>query len=98
MAWPEKRQYHTPRWQRLRREIKDRDGWRCKTCGKSGALEVDHVKPRAAGGAFWDPRNLQVLCRGCHIAKTRRENTERTVARDPGRDRWNAFRDALLIP
>ena len=28
-----------------------------------------------AGGSTWDEANLQALCVGCHVAKTRRENS-----------------------
>ena len=81
------------RWRRLRRTVLERDGWRCKRCGKAGVLEVDHVTPMQHGGAEWDSANLQVLCRGCHIAKTRSENT---VYADPGRDAWRVLIDSRL--
>ena len=65
------------RWRALRRRILNRDGWRCRECGKAGRLEVDHVKPVQDGGDWWDPANLQTLCRSpCHFAKTRRENAK----------------------
>lgn len=57
------------RWRTLRLAIFDRDGYRCRACGKAGRLECDHKKPLHEGGAQWDPANLQTLCRGCHIAK-----------------------------
>ena len=56
------------RWERLRRYVLDRDGWRCRECGKAGLLEVHHVQPIRDGGAAWDADNLRTLCRGCHIA------------------------------
>ena len=68
------------RWRRLRRVALDRDGWRCQSCGRAGRLEADHVVPLERGGAPWSLDNLQVLCRGCHIAKTR---AERRPARQP---------------
>ena len=37
-------------------------------------MEVDHIRPLRAGGKVYDPDNLQVLCRDCHIAKTAGEN------------------------
>ena len=43
-------------------------------------MEVDHVIPEHLGGETWDPANLQALCRGCHIQKTRIENTVRTMS------------------
>ena len=63
-----------PRWGPIRRRILDRDGWRCRHCGRPGRLEVDHIRPLWKGGAPYDGDNLQVLCRGCHIRKTRKES------------------------
>ena len=35
------------------------------------ATVVDHIKPHKGDEAlFWDPTNLQALCRRCHDAKT----------------------------
>ena len=65
------------RWARKRREILERDRHRCVKCGKAGMLEVDHVQSIADAGEVWDNDNLQVLCRGCHIEKTRSENLAR---------------------
>ena len=53
--------------------VLDRDDWACAKCGKAGRLEVDHRVPLEHGGAVYDLGNLQALCRGCHIAKTRDE-------------------------
>jgi 5-methylcytosine-specific restriction endonuclease McrA len=38
---------------------------RCSRCGSYHALQVDHIVPRAKGGAD-DPSNLRVLCRNCN--------------------------------
>ena len=62
-------------WRRLRLQILERDGYRCRTCERAGRLEVDHIQPIRKGGIEYDPGNLQVLCRGCHIEKTRLEQT-----------------------
>jgi 5-methylcytosine-specific restriction endonuclease McrA len=50
---------------RLRREILERDGWRCQKCGFSGNLDVHHVNPRSALGDDAET-NLITLCRECH--------------------------------
>ena len=63
-------------WRRLRLQILERDGYRCRTCGRAGRLEVDHIKPLRHGGDEYDPGNLQSLCREDHILKTRLENTK----------------------
>ena len=78
----------SPRWRKLRLAVLDRDGYRCQSCGKAGILEADHVIPMQHGGDAWAPSNLQALCRGCHIAKTRGEN--QTVP-DPRGDDWRAL-------
>lgn len=55
---------------KLRYEILARDGFRCKTCGRTPdeidvVLEVDHIVPASLGGTN-DPENLRVLCRDCN--------------------------------
>ena len=64
------------RWQLVRRRVKDRDGWRCRKCGRAGRLEVDHIIPVKAGGDWWAEANLQTLCRPCHFAKSAGENAK----------------------
>ncbi len=62
------------KWKRVRRAAIERDGYRCRACGKAaGRFEVDHIVPLeagGAGGAAYDMDNLQTLCRPCHFAKT----------------------------
>ncbi len=69
-----KRVTRTKRWQVLRMEILERDGFRCRHCGCGGRLEVDHIKPvRTDPDLSYEPTNLQALCPGCHTKKTRIE-------------------------
>ena len=75
------------RWTLVRIQTFERDGWRCCTCGKAGRLECDHIVPLHRGGNPYDPANLQTLCVGCHVAKSRAER-ERP---DPGREAWLAL-------
>ena len=75
----------------MRRRVFKRDGFRCQICGKAGRLECDHKKPITQGGAFWDPRNLQTICRKCHLEKTAGERPK-----DPKREAWRVFRDELV--
>jgi len=56
------------RWQRLRPIIIARDPV-CKACGRKPSTEVDHIKPKAAGGTD-EMENLQGLCKPCHTKKT----------------------------
>jgi 5-methylcytosine-specific restriction endonuclease McrA len=48
----------------IRSQVWDRDGGRCVLCGQQGA-EIDHIT-----GDSPDLGNLQLLCTGCHQAKT----------------------------
>ena len=58
------------RWKRARLAALDRDGWRCRHCGRAaGRFEVDHIVPLEAGGAAYALDNLQSLCRPCHFPR-----------------------------
>jgi 5-methylcytosine-specific restriction protein A len=63
-------------WTKLRTRILQRDQYRCQACKRAGTLtpaqDVDHIIRKEDGGTD-DPRNLQSLCRPCHIAKTAAE-------------------------
>lgn len=68
-----------PRW--LRFEVLKRDGFRCKYCGAGSdvaRLQVDHVKPKAAGGTD-DPLNLVTACEPCNAGKAARKLSERLI-------------------
>jgi 5-methylcytosine-specific restriction endonuclease McrA len=57
---------------RLRREIMQRDGYRCVHCGRAKGdvkLTVDHIVPISLGGRTV-PENLQTLCRTCNLRKS----------------------------
>lgn len=62
-----KRQILSPREpsQKLKEKVKERDGHRCRWCGRRSRLEVHHIFYLSAGGpnADW---NLIVLCLDCH--------------------------------
>jgi 5-methylcytosine-specific restriction enzyme A len=61
-------------WSRIRSQVL-REERRCRNCGSTWQLEVDHVRNRAAGGDS-SRGNLHVLCRACHREKTQRESHE----------------------
>ena len=76
-------------WERLRGETFDRDGYRCRECGKAGVLECHHVIPLETWpDQPWVISGLLTLCRGCHIAVHRRAETEEEKA-------WESFIDEL---
>ena len=57
---------------RLRFEVLKRDGHACRYCGETAPtvkLTVDHVIPKALGGAD-DPTNLVTACQPCNSGKS----------------------------
>ena len=56
----------------LRRRVLERDGFRCRYCGSTNRLEIDHLTPRARGGKD-TMRNLVTACYDCNRAKGARE-------------------------
>ncbi len=82
------------RWAALRRAALERDNYRCRKCHRAGRLEVDHIRPKHKGGAWYDLDNLQSLCFECHRAKTSGEFTARPDR--PGyREKWASLIKAL---
>ena len=86
---------HGKRWQATRRRVFERDGWRCRSCGKAARLEADHIirLEDEPGLDPYDETNIQALCRGCHIAKTAEENRRPMTAEEAA---WRAFVEELL--
>lgn len=58
--------YSDPRWQKLRLQIMDRDGWKCVACGDT--TSTLHVHHKRYCGSIWDSPadDLQTLCNSCH--------------------------------
>lgn len=64
------------RWRRARKAFLQKHPL-CAECMKEGkatpATVVDHIVPhRGDPGLFWDIKNWQPLCKGCHDRKTGR--------------------------
>lgn len=59
-------------WRRIRKQILERDNYRCQIGGpgcRGLADEVDHILPVALGGAWWDAENLRASCRVCNLGR-----------------------------
>jgi len=56
----------------LRRKVLDRDRHKCRYCGSTYNLHVDHVKPRSRGGKD-TMSNLVTACASCNLSKGARE-------------------------
>ena len=56
---------------KLRKQVFERDAYRCVKCGDHYDLEADHVFPESLGGeTVLD--NLQTLCKPCNCKKSNR--------------------------
>ncbi len=71
-AYPWRKWYYTKRWKLLRMRVFERDGFRCRMCGRlegdTSKLVADHIEPHRGDPAkFWDEGgNVQTLCKPCH--------------------------------
>jgi 5-methylcytosine-specific restriction endonuclease McrA len=52
-------------YRELCREVLERDGWRCQSCGRMEDLQVHHLQWRSQLGDD-TLENLIVLCASCH--------------------------------
>jgi 5-methylcytosine-specific restriction endonuclease McrA len=52
-------------YRELHRQVLERDGWRCQTCGSMRHLEVHHLQFRSHSGQDIE-QNLITLCAQCH--------------------------------
>jgi len=55
-------------WRKLRAQVLERDGYRCRYCGDP-ATHADHVVPVSMGGAHLDPANVVAACAPCNRRK-----------------------------
>jgi len=73
-------------WESVRDAAIVRARRRCERCGRRGRLEVHHRVPvEEAPKRRFDPTNLEVLCRDCHIGHHRKD------AMTPERAEWHDF-------
>lgn len=55
-------------WDALRRQVFERDDWKCTYCGSRADLQCDHVTPFSKGGLS-TLDNLTTACAACNNAK-----------------------------
>lgn len=79
---PWRKWYNTTRWRRLRWAALVADAFTCRMCGRvegdSAQLVADHLRPHRGDEAlFFDPANLQCLCKPCHDGAKQRHEQRR---------------------
>lgn len=52
-------------WRTIRKQVKERDGFRCRICGSVENLNTHHIKP-FRDNRVHDMNNLTTLCGSCH--------------------------------
>lgn len=91
---------------RLRFQILERDGYRCRYCGRGApgvTLHVDHVHPQSKNGTD-DPDNLVTACEDCNLGKGARvlgapaPNAGSGVATLPSPDMCPECDDLIVVP
>lgn len=64
--------YASAAWRKIRLEVLERDGWRCRVrlpgCTDIATC-VDHIMPIVQGGRWLDPLNLRASCTHCNSAR-----------------------------
>jgi 5-methylcytosine-specific restriction enzyme A len=75
--------YQSSEWRAFVRSIKKERGDYCQRCGSSKRVIGDHIVERKDGGADFDRGNVELLCIGCHNAKTARARALRAVGYAP---------------
>jgi HNH endonuclease len=68
----------------LRELLLDFLGNQCNECGSWQNLEIDHILPLWKGGANV-AANVWILCKTCHLAKTKRERNWYGSGKDDAR-------------
>ena len=58
-----------PRW--VKEFVFERDDGCCQACGSPSDLHFDHILPFAMGGTGNLPDNVQLLCGGCNLEKSK---------------------------
>jgi 5-methylcytosine-specific restriction endonuclease McrA len=53
---------------KVRRQVLERDQYRCQECGDHRNLQVDHIFPESKGGTI-ELGNLRCLCKPCNVRK-----------------------------
>lgn len=64
--------YSSTRWKALRSKIFRERGEQCEVCFSIGEVQLHHRVPVSLGGEIWNPDNLEIVCRTCHLERHRK--------------------------
>ena len=64
--------YSSTRWKALRSKVFRERGEQCEVCFSIGEVQLHHRVPVSLGGEIWNPDNLEIVCRSCHLEKHRK--------------------------
>ena len=83
--------YNSRRWQAVRRQVLDRDAWRCQLCGEpidqraaprsARSATVDHIVAVLDGGSWYDLANLRAAHLVCNSTRANRGRATATKVR-----------------
>ena len=68
--------FRDSRWQKLRLEVMERDGWKCRRCGKKEGVTLNvHHAYYEAGKAPWEypKQTLVTFCEECHAFRHKQQ-------------------------
>ena len=68
------RHHHSQEWTLARSRALNRDGYRCRECGRAGRLEVHHLRSLKDGGNH-ALENLRSYCKTHHLEIHRQPQT-----------------------
>lgn len=60
-----RRQLYTDNWDKIRKSVYQRDGYRCVMCGKKGKIHAHHIVPVTISKDN-SMNNLVSVCESCH--------------------------------
>lgn len=62
------------RWEATRRQVFQRDNYRCRKCGRRGRLEAHHEPPLSPGVDPYNVDGVLSYCRECHVKHHKNEH------------------------
>lgn len=63
-----------------KREVLNRDNYKCTQCGEIEGLQVHHIIPRSQNGSH-EANNLITLCNICHTSAHKGENVQNLMVK-----------------